>query len=75
MPKKPPTNRKLLRFCHTLHEETGGDMRWAIIMAVARRLDLDVRVAILLATECAAADLVWLDVRVRPMRYWQTQPG
>ena len=61
MPKKP-----ILRFCHALHDETGGEMRWATIVALARRLDMDVRVAILLAGDCAAAGYVWLDVKGLP---------
>ena len=48
------------RFCRAVHEEAGGEIRWATIVAIARRLDMDVRVAILLG---AAAGYVWLDVK------------
>jgi hypothetical protein len=57
---------KQRRFCQALHEETGGEMRWATIVSIARRLKMDVRVAVLLSAECAAADLVWLDVKGPP---------
>jgi hypothetical protein len=57
---------KQRRFCQALHEETGDLMRWATIMAVAKRLELDGRVAVLLAAECAAAGYVRLDVKGPP---------
>ena len=41
-------------------------MRWATIVAIARRLGMDVRVAILLAADCAAGGYVWLDVKGPP---------
>ena len=37
-------------------------------MAVAKRLDIDGREAVLLAAECAAADLVRLDIKGPPYR-------
>ena len=58
--------RSLRQFCEALHEETGSRSRWTTIVAVARPLDMDVRVAILPAADCAAADLVWLDVKGPP---------
>ena len=54
------------QFCQALLKESGGVMRWAAIEGIARRLDLDVREAILLAAECATAGLVWLDVKGPP---------
>jgi hypothetical protein len=54
------------QFCKALLEESGGVMRWATIMGIARRLKMDVRVAVLLSAECAAAGLVWLDVKGPP---------
>jgi hypothetical protein len=67
MPKRPPPDPKLLLFCRALHdEETGGPLHWTLIATVARRLEMDEREAILLAGDCAAAGLVWLDVRGPP---------
>lgn len=53
-------------FCQALHEETGGPLRWAAIVAIARRVGRDVRVAILLSAECAAEGLVRLDMKGPP---------
>ena len=51
-----PTKGSHHRFCRALAEETGNDvLRWATIDAVAKRLDIEPREAILLAAECAAA--------------------
>jgi len=60
--------RSLRQFCEALHEETGGQSRWTTIVAVAKRTDMDVRRAILLAAECAAANLVRLDIKGPPYR-------
>ena len=58
--------RTLRQFCEALHEETGDRSRWTTIVAVAKRMDLDVRRAILLAGDCAAARLVRLDIKGPP---------
>src|SRR5512137_795699 len=55
-------------FCEALHAETGDRSRWTAIMTVAKRLKMDEEEAILLAAECAAADLVRLDVQGPPYR-------
>jgi hypothetical protein len=57
---------KQRRFCHALHEENDRLLRWATLMSIAERLKTDVRVAILLAAECAEAGLVRLDVKGPP---------
>lgn len=60
-------SHKLLRFCRALRdEERGGKLRWTTIATVAQRIALDEREAVLLAADCAAAGLVWLDVRGPP---------
>ena len=56
------------QFCEVLHEETGGRLRWTTIVAVAKRMNMDVRRAILLAADCAAAGLVRLDIKGPPYR-------
>jgi hypothetical protein len=53
------------QFCEALHEETDGRSRWTTIVAVAKRMDMDVRRAILLAADCAAANLVRVDIKGR----------
>ena len=60
--------RFLRQFCEALHAETGGQSRWTTIVAVAKRMDMDVRRAILLAADCAAANLVRLDIKGPPYR-------
>ena len=60
-----PTGREL-RFCQALHAETGDRSRWTTIVAVAKRVDLDVGRAILVAAECAAEGYVQLDVKGPP---------
>jgi hypothetical protein len=60
--------RSLRLFCEALHEETGGRSRWTTIVAVAKRMDMDVRKVILLAADCAAAGLVRLDIKGPPYR-------
>jgi hypothetical protein len=60
--------RSLRQFCEALHEETGGRSRWTIIVAVAKRMDMDGREAVLLAADCAAAGLVRLDIKGPPYR-------
>ena len=63
---------KQRRFCQALQAETGDRSRWTLIMAVAKRLDMDGREAVLLAAECAAAELVRLDVKGPPYRLLPT---
>ena len=59
-------------FCEALHAETGDRSRWTTIVAVAKRLEIDGREAILLAAECAEADLVRLDIKGPPYRLLPT---
>jgi hypothetical protein len=54
-------------FCQTLHAETGDRSRWTTIVAAAKRVDMDVRRAILLAADCAASNLVRLDIKGGPL--------
>jgi hypothetical protein len=78
MPRKPrkpgkPRPRvipsKAVEFCRALHEETGGGLlRYATIGRVAERLHLGEEEAIVLAADCAEADLVRLDVKGPPYR-------
>jgi hypothetical protein len=65
-------NKRQRAFCEALHVEAGDRSRWTQIMAVAKRLDMDGREAVLLAAECAAADLVRLDIKGPPYRLLPT---
>jgi hypothetical protein len=55
-----------LRFCQALHEAAASRRRYTTIAALARRLGLDEREAIALATDCAAAGYVQLNVKGPP---------
>src|SRR5262245_6923790 len=75
MPRKSRKPRQRLipskaaDFCRALHEETGGGLlRHATIARVAKRLRIDEDEAIVLAADCAEADLVRLDVKGPPYR-------
>jgi hypothetical protein len=60
---------KAVDFCRALHEETGGGLlRYAAIARVAKRLHIDEDEAIVLAADCAEANLVRLDVKGPPYR-------
>jgi hypothetical protein len=72
MPRKPRQRMipsKAVDFCRALHEETGGGLlRYAPIARVAKRLHIGGDEAIVLAADCAEADLVRLDVKGPPYR-------
>ncbi len=74
-PRKPRKPRprvipsKAVDFCRALHEETGGGLlRHVTIARVAKRLRIAEDEAIVLAADCAEADLVRLDVKGPPYR-------
>jgi len=73
MPRKPRRRiipSKAIDFCRAIHEETGGGLlRYSAIARIAQRLKLDEREAIVLAADCAEADLVKLDVKGPPYRH------
>lgn len=55
-----------LRFCQALHEAAASRWRYTTIAALAGRLGSDEREAIALATDCAAAGYVQLNVKGPP---------
>ena len=72
MPRKPRRRiipSRAIEFCRAIHEETGGGLlRYSTINRIARRLKMDEREAIVLAADCAEANLVKLDVKGPPYR-------
>ena len=56
------------QFCEALQAEADNQLRWITIVAVAGRMGMGVREAILLAADCATSGYVQLDIEGPPYR-------